>query len=123
MGYNSLINGQLKKSFTLLKDLVDNVTLSHSSASFNFATGNVTTVASTPKPIKGLLVTKKRQTTSRSQSELGNTKQVSYLFQSQDLDDPTVYDTITLPNGDVYRMVPPYENDGFLITVNVTKEA
>jgi hypothetical protein len=123
MGYNSLINGQLKKAFTLMKDLVDVVVLSHSTATFNFATGTVTNGAAVDKSIKGLLITKKRQSTSRNQQELGNTKATSYIFQAQDLSDPTIYDTITLANGDVYRMVPPYENDGFLITVNVTKEA
>jgi hypothetical protein len=121
MGYKSMIRGQVNKAFSLVKDLADIVTLTEKNATgFNFSTNTATISTPTTKSIKGLLVERKN---TKGKKDIGTTLNMSYLFKSDDLNSPDIYDTITTSNGDVWKMVPPYINDGYLITVNVTKES
>lgn len=119
MGYANTIRGNVKKAFNLLGDLALDVTLSHTAnAGFDFATNSTITPVLTTKVIKGVLVERKRERGEKPNSSA----QMSFLFKAEDLDDPTVYDTITTIAGAIWRVVPPYSNDGYLITVNVAKE-
>lgn len=125
MGFDSMIKSNVRKAFNMVKDLASTVTLSQKNGtSFNFATEAVTNSNTVTKTIKGLMVEQKRpHGSTKVNPELGTSLQMSFQFQSADLQDPDVYDTITMANGDVWRMVPPYKDDGYLITVNVAKEA
>jgi hypothetical protein len=121
MGYDSMIKAQIKKAFNAVKDLASNVTLTQkNNTAYNFGTNAVTATSTVTKTIKGLLVEQKRQ---RGDANLGSSLGMSFQFQSVDLQNPDIYDTITMANGDVWKMVPPYNDDGYLITVNVAKEA
>jgi hypothetical protein len=121
MGFKSLIKAQVKQAFNAIKDLADDVILTSKNVTgYNFGDNTVAATSITTKSIKGLLVEKKRDFP-RSTKELPVTKSMQMIFQAADLDDPDVYDTITMSNGDVWRMVPPYKNDGFLITVDVAR--
>jgi hypothetical protein len=122
-----MIKTQIKKAFNAVKDLASNVTLTQkNNTAYNFGTDAVTATSTVTKTIKGLLVEQKRQRNDNSQqsgSNLGSSMGMSFQFQSVDLQNPDIYDTITMANGDVWRMVPPYKDDGYIITVNVAKEA
>jgi hypothetical protein len=98
-----------------LGDLVTDITVTQSTAtSFNFNTSAVVGSSVTPKVIKGLIQTKKK-----SRDSLTNT--TSILFESSDIEDPSIYDTFII-NGVIWTGVPPYTNNGYLITIDVTKE-
>jgi len=120
MSYANMIRGQVRKAFNAVGDLAQLVTLSHqANAGFDFATNAVKTPVTTTKVIKGVLVEKKRT----SEDKLSSTIQTSFLFKAEDLNDPTIYDSITTADSSIWKVVPPYQNDGFLITVNVTRSA
>jgi len=115
MGYVNLIRKSVSKAFATLKDLAVDVTLiQKSSNTFNFAT-NTTTLVTATKVIKGILVEKSSKDVSAFTREI--------LFQAIDLDNPTIYDKFIMPNGEVWKAVPPYKNDGFIIKVDVAKES
>lgn len=125
MGYDVLIKSSVKKAFNAVKDLASVVTLTQKNGqSFNFDTEVVSSTSTMTKQIKGLLVEQRRDQRMRVNggSEASSSVQMAFQFQSADLQDPDIYDTITTSNGDVWRMVPPYKDDGYLITVNVAKE-
>jgi len=120
MGYSAMIKKNVKKAFGMAGDLVTLVTLSQkNNTAFNFTTEAVTSTSTVTTTIKGLFVNKKRP----SGDKLTSTLQTSFQFMSEDLKDPDIYDTITMPDASIWKMVPPYEDDGYIITVNVAKEA
>jgi hypothetical protein len=122
MGYRTTIAGNVKLAFNLLKDLATDVTLvQKSSTGFDFSTGLPITGTTTTKVIKGVLTKKKRAS---GDKELSKTITEVFLFKAEDIDDPTVYDTIqAVTGGGIWRIIPPCDNDGYIITVNVAKEA
>jgi len=125
MGYDAIVKKNVQKAFKTIGDLASTVTLSQKNSNgFNFATQVVSATSITTKVIKGLLVEQKKPLGgSKGQPLLSTSLQMAFQFQSTDLKDPDIYDTITMQNGEVWKMVPPYKDDGYLITVNVSKEA
>lgn len=120
MGYKATISSNVDKAFKMLKDLAVMVTLSSKKDSgFDFAANAPLTVVTTSKSILGVPVQKKRDPSTNP----NNTISHSFIFKAKDLPDPTIYDTISVIGGETWRIVPPYDNDGFIITVNVTREA
>lgn len=120
MGYRNTISSNVDKAFKLLKDLVVDVTLSsRSDTGFDFASNSAISVTTASKPIQAILISKTRPPSDKSSS----TVQQSFLFKAKDISDPTIYDTITIVNGGSWKVKPPYQNDGFLVTADVTKEA
>jgi len=120
MGRSSLVQGNVDKAFKLIGDLASDVTLTHTgNQGFDFSANAVKLPTTNSKVIKGLFIEKKR---TRSDTEINSSISTSFMFKAKDLDDPTLYDTITMSTGAVWKMIPPYLNDGFLITVNVAKE-
>lgn len=119
MGYSNTIKGNVKKAFNLLGDIAVNVTFSHTTNSgFNFSTAEVTAPATTTKTIKGFIVAKRRERNEKPD----NAVQMSLIFKAEDIPDPSIYDTITA-DSIVWRVIPPYNSDGYVITVNIVKEA
>jgi hypothetical protein len=119
MGYQATVKNNVNKAFKLLKDLAVSVTLSSkASTGFDFATNSVVGVTTTSKVIKAIPIDKKRNPSDKLDSTISR----SYLFKADDLPDPTIYDTITVVStSEVWNVVTPYANDGFTVTVNVTK--
>lgn len=113
MGYQTTIKCNVKKAFGLLKDLVVTATLSSkSNKGFDFATNSAKSPIVSTKPIKAIPVTK----TLRDRSI-----QHSFLFMADDIAEPALYDTVTVDTV-AWKVIAPYDSDGFLITVNVAKE-
>ena len=121
MGYKSLVTNSVKKAFKSIGDLAESVTLSkHGASTFDFATNQVTAGTATSTTIKGVLIEKRK---SIGGKEANGTKEMQYIFPASDLSDPSIYDTITTASGAIWSIVPPHRNDGYLITIDVRKEA
>ena len=119
MGYSSTVKNGVRKAFNSVGDLVQLVTLTKKSVTgYDFATNVVAATTAPPLVIKGILTEKKRM----PGKEAPLSKQMQFLFNAEDFNEPATYDTITTTTGDVWYVVLPYTNDGYLVTVNVTKE-
>jgi hypothetical protein len=119
MGYKATISGNVDKAFKMLKDLAVMVTLSSKKDSgFDFATNAPVTVVTTSKNIPAIPLQKRR---SRSTNP-DNTMSHSFIFKAKDLPDPTIYDTISVIGGETWKVIPPYDNDGYIVTANVARE-
>jgi hypothetical protein len=122
MGYKSIVKSSARKAFAMAKDLVDLVTLTQKNNTvYNFDTNLPTSTSPVSKTIKGLLMEKGR--THAGNVEMGSSKAMQMLFLAEDLDDPDIYDTITMSNGDVWTIVPPSKSDGYIITADVMRNA
>lgn len=119
MGYQTTIKANIKKAFRIAGDIAKDVTLSQSTSSgFDFATNTATVSASVSKPIKGILVARKK-----NRDDAKAASQQDFLFQSSDFTNMSSYDTITELDGTVWKMVLPFRDDGFLVTVSVNSSA
>ena len=78
-------------------------------------------LATTTRPVKGILIEKK-QGLGKTGTQTGSSVSLQMLFKATDVPEPSIYDTITTSDNRVWRMVPPYTNDGFLVTVSLAKE-
>ena len=114
MGYNNLVKSQVKRAFAAIKDLAKDVTLTQSTASFSFATGEATLTAATAKVVKAVIVTKKRK------ADVNTAPKTELLMNAADLDDPTIYDIVVI-DGITWNIVTPYKNDGFTIAVEIVR--
>jgi len=118
MGYRGLITGNVDKAFKLLKDLVVQTTLSSKTdGGFDFTTNMPLTVTTTTKIIPAIALTKKN----RSDSNPSVSLQHSFIFKAKDLPAPDVYDTISVVGGETWQVIPPYDNDGYIVTVSVAR--
>lgn len=119
MGYASLVKGQVKGAFAAVKDLAKDVVLTSSTPTgFNFGTVAVTAGATATKTIKAIIVTKKRKKREDGSPETAVITQL--LMNAADVDDPTIYDTVSI-GGVVWNIIPPYENNGYTITVEIVR--
>lgn len=119
MDYDSLVKKQLNLAFTSrLGNLVDEVVFAQSqSASYNFGTNAVTQGSTNTVTIKGLLSSRRRNLPDSGTNAL----MLELMFQAADISDVTIYDTVTI-NGVLYNVVLPYTNNGYTVTVEVTRE-
>lgn len=119
MSYTSLIQGNIRKAFKLLKDLAEDVTLSQkSSKKFDFNTKSTETTNANVSTVKAIFVNQSNKV-SKDSSGL----QSSFIFKTEDIKTPDVYDTITTKDGHVWSVVPPCAVDRFLTTINVVRRA
>jgi|GEM_PF-5252089 len=117
MSRTSVIKNGVKKAFAMAGDIVKTVVLTQSKGnSFDFASNDIVTGTISSKPIQGLLVTHRR-----NRDDTKVSVQQDFLFQSTDLDEISPYDTITDSDGNVWKMVLPFRNDGFIVTVSVNR--
>ena len=125
MGLRNLAESSVKKAFNAVKDLALDVVLTNSAATgYDFATAEAVMSATTTRPVKGILIEKKqgRGRASAEGVQTGSSVSLQMLFKATDVPEPSIYDTITTSDNRVWRMVPPYTNDGFLVTVSLAKE-
>ena len=121
MGYDALVKKNIQQAFRAIGDLATVVTFTQkNSTSYDFSTKSTNLSTPVTTTISGLFIDLKRNGSSK---ELSSTTLIGFQFMSTDMDDPDVYDTVTLPDGKVYTIVPPSKNDGYLITVTLAREA
>ena len=116
MGYSALVKKQVRSAFSLVGDLAVNITLSQKNpASFNFATGDIATTATTQSVIRAIFTNKGRS------KDVANTIIGELMIITEDVDDLTIYDSAVI-NGVTWNFVPPYDNDDYVTKIKVTKE-
>lgn len=121
MSYNRMCKNSIRQAFRMIGDLADTITLTlKSGTDFDFNTATTSSTTTTTKVVKGLLVAKRRDV-ARGEPKITSTRKMQLIIPAEFLDDPTLYDTATV-NGIVWKMVPPYSNDGMLITIDVARE-
>ena len=110
MSYANMIYKNIDAAFKQLGDLVEELTLTKTTASgFDFATGKATSATATTK-IKGI----------QQQKTIKGVVETYYLVRASELPLPVMYDTVTDKNGNVLKIIQPCTTDGFLTTVKVT---
>lgn len=118
MGYAKLVNSNINTAFRKLQDFTTAVTLSKATNNgFDFATNKVSSASVEVSQIRGFILNSKREQTDKPASS----KTISMLFKAKELPDPTIYDTLTMSDGSVWKIIPPYLNDGFTITLNIAR--
>ena len=118
MAYNALILSNLRKAFTLLKDIAEDVTLSQQSdGKFNFATKSTEFTSSRTVVAKAIFLSQSVTVDSKSNKKV----QDSFLFKTEDIAAPDSYTTITTANGQKWAVVSPCSIDRFVTTINVVK--
>jgi len=116
MGYRALINKNVAKAFTLLKDLAEEITLTKKTATnFNFNTLAATDVETAP------VITKAVITDASKYSRERNVNKKVMLLKTQDIGEIALYDKI-LYNGQTWLIGPPIISDTFITVVEVQKE-
>ena len=118
MGYSTMISKNVRKAFTLLKDLVEKVTLTQKNPTkFNFASKEAEMTTPVVSSIDAIFVSQKVRTGKDGSSSLQN----SFLFKTEDIVSPDMYDTITTKDGSVWVIVQPCVVERFITTVNVVR--
>jgi hypothetical protein len=127
MGLHGNVTAQVNKAFKSVGDLAVNVQLIQRTVEgYDFTTSD-----NLPKPtptinktIKGIIVNNTRTGRISGSAKPVNSHALhkQLLLKATDISDISDYDDIVI-NGNVWHLIPPYENDGFLMTVNIVKEA
>jgi hypothetical protein len=117
MGYRSLVVNKVRKAFDLVKDLAIEVTLTQKDTTgFNFGTAENNMSTPVITVVKAVVVT-----SDKTSAEKGTiTKEV--LLKSEDVNDITLYDKITI-NGIVWSINFPHKDDGYVTTLNIYRES
>ena len=115
MSYGKLIRKQVKKAFSDLKDLAVPVTLTRVAVTdYSFEKKEVVSSAPQVTTVKAVMVNKKNP------KDPSETIQAQMIFNAEELDDPDSYDTVEA-NGVKWKFVPPYDDNGYTITINVAR--
>ena len=118
--YQKVIARAARKAFRQIGTLAKDVVFSSSQPpSFDFSNATSTNGAVTTLTIK--VVETKTKQKKDSDVESMNARLKSLLLLTEDAPDLNPYDTVAIA-GEVWKVVLPIENDGFITTVNVTKE-
>jgi hypothetical protein len=116
MGYQSLIDSNLKKAFLLAKDLaVDVVLTKKTNDSFNFGTGEVSSPSSQTVSTKAIIIDSKKTSADR------NSVSKEIMLKAKDVGDLKSYSTITIDSV-IWTLSGVQKNDGFILLGNITKE-
>jgi|SaaInl4_100m_RNA_FD_contig_21_4293559_length_575_multi_8_in_0_out_0_1 hypothetical protein len=119
--YRALIDNQLRKAFTLVKDLADDATFTkRNGTAFDFGTGALTEDASTITIIKAVIVQTKKD--SREDKGSRNTQKAEMMFKTADLGEFSAYDTVTI-DGNVWNLGDRIKSDGYITLVEVFRES
>lgn len=119
MGYQSMVRGNVRKAFSLLKDLAVDVTLTEAgSTGFDFDAGAPVIVTAPGKYIKGVIISESQVKGGPQDSAASN---MQVLFKATDVADPSLYDTMTTRDLRVWKLTPPYTNDGYVVTATLVK--
>lgn len=116
MGYQSLIDANLNKAFTILKDLTVDIVLTRKpNPSFDFSTVDVKFGKSETIATKGVVSDIKKTSKDR------NTVEKQVLLKSKDVGDLTWYSSMQFSNKTWLIGEIPKDN-GFILIANVYRE-
>lgn len=117
MSYRALADNQVRKAFSLLKDLaVDAVLTKKEATAFDFSTGEAAGVKSSPVSTKIIEIKAAKLSTKT------NVIEKEIMLKSQDVGDLKLYDSVTI-SGVVWKIGAPLKNDGYILITTVFKEA
>ena len=117
MSYAQMADSQLRKAFTLLKDLAREATLTRKSVgAFNFATGSAVVTSDAP------VVTKVIPTSKEKLSRDRKTITMDVMLRSRDVGSVTGYATMVV-DGVTWRFGAPIKDTGFILLTTVFREA
>ena len=118
--YRKVIARAARQAFRQIGTLAKDVVFSSSQPpSFDFSNATSTNGAVTTLTIK--VVETKTKQKKDSDAESMNARLKSLQLLTEDAPDLNPYDTVTIA-GEVWKIVLPIESDGFITTVNITKE-
>ncbi len=115
MGYLGIIDANLRLAFRQLKDLAVEATHNPTTTDFDFATGEVSSNASTAIVFKLVVVD------SQSKSSVTDNQTSSVMFKTTDFPKAKVGDKISF-SGSTWIINPELRNTGHIILANVSKE-
>jgi hypothetical protein len=116
MSYRNLIDAQVRKAFTLLKDLAEDVVLTKTTSSdFNFGTGEASITSPAPVVTKAVIVDSKKKSKDR------NTTEKLVLMKTQYTGDISLYDSFSYKN-EVWKFGDIISNDGHITVATVFRE-
>jgi len=114
MGYEALVNKYVTKAFVLVQDLAIDVVITKNTAEFDFGSNTTTTTAETTKALKAVILDINKE------SQDHNYEQKQMIFQSEDLDDLSAYDTVTIGT-EVWEIGTRINNSGYVYLVDIYK--
>jgi len=123
MGYRGLVQQQVRKAFSAVKDLAVDVTLVEKVATdFSFSSKTATTSTPVTKVIKGIVLEQAAPSVKIADAVLSTTLKMKILLQSADISSLDIYDKATIA-GAIWNIVPPSIDNGFTCEVNLAREA
>lgn len=124
MGYANTVKKNVKKAFTLVGDLAVQAVFTHkSNGGFDFATNTVKQEALASSSVRGIQLTKTRNGAAKPSSAV----QATFIFEADSLNSSEPYDGLLITAGPLtalgdWKIVPPINNDGYIVTVNCARE-
>lgn len=119
MSLSAMIRSQVRRAFDMVGDIAFDATLqSRNVGPFDFSSQSTVTAASSSKVVRAVRVTEG----SGSQQGVSGTLLMVISFSAEGVPVPDIYDTVVI-GGTTWSVVPPYESDGYLITLNLKREA
>lgn len=113
MSYSGLVDTQLRKAFSLAKDLAQVAVFSKKNVTgFNFGTGSVVSAGDGSVTTKVIVTQTKKSRTAVTKT---------LMVESSDVGELNNYTTVTL-DGDLYDVGETLKNTGFIYLLTVSKE-
>jgi hypothetical protein len=114
MSYNAFVKRNVDLAFKLAGDLVKEVYLyKRNTTTFDFADESITVNDKTPFITKCIIETTKRK---------DNTLKIKAIFKTTETLDFTLYDVIFFDSS-YWKLTMPVVNDGYLISVEITRQS
>jgi len=115
MAYRSMVQKQVRNAIRQLKDLAVEVTLIETTTTtFNFNTKEPNSSAPVSKVVKGMILSQGNTET------VGSNLEMEILLSSEDIGIPDIYDKAVV-QGAEWTIVPPYKDDGYLVTLKLAR--
>lgn len=118
MSLSAKLKREVRNAINKLGDLAITVVLNKKNVTdYNFTTNAVTATTLITTTTKGVLLDAHRAKGTENPS-VGK----RLLLSVEDIEDPDIYDTVTIGSV-IWNIVPPYQSNGYTITLNIVKEA
>ena len=119
MGLRKLVQSKVRLAFRLVGNLAISVTFSQTKGSFNFTNQQVDKQPTNTLVIKGIV----QETKSKDKPVVSTTTRVkSVMFITEDIGDPNIYSEAILDDGKVWKIVPPFESNGYTTILHFSRE-
>lgn len=116
--YRKVVLRSVRRAFRQVGTLAKNVMFSSSQPpSFNFANSSAVDGAVATLPIKVVAMDTKKKPSEESM----NTRSKTLMMIAEDAPNLNPYDTVTI-DGEIWKITLPIKNDGYVISVDVTRE-